>query len=274
MKTIELEKTFSLRRVSLLMRNQIATELLVAFIFAGVVFGINLLFLVFGRGVPLNSAIATPDARLIPGPHWGIGLMLLGLYLASRAFKSMHGRTGTDWLLLPATPVEKFTAGALWIMVVWPIASSLGAMASSTLLAGLAVLARTNPGLIWHPFTRNGLQLLLGYWSAAAVLIAGSASFKKNALVKTVGLVFAAFLVFGLLSGGLIHPLFRTRMYDGSSFAFMNGSFRLSGNPDLEAVQPLLQGIVDLWRYLLLPVFALTFACFKVAEKEASDEVQ
>jgi hypothetical protein len=270
MKTMELEKTYSLRRVSLLMRNQIMAELPVAFIVAGVAFGINLLFLLFGKGVPANNASAGPG----PGPLWAIGIMLLGFYLASRAFKPMHGRTGTDWLLLPATPAEKYSAGILWIMLLWPLGSSLVAMAGSALLAGMAVLAKTNPGLIWHPFTHNGFGLLLGYWTSAAVLLAGSASFRKNALVKTVGLVFAAFLAIGLLTGGLIHPLFRTRMYDGSSFAFMNGSIRLSGNPDLEAVQPLLQGIVDLWRYLLLPVFALTFACFKVAEKEASDEVQ
>jgi hypothetical protein len=273
MKTLELEKTYSLQRLILLMRNQIAGELLVAFIFAGVVLGINLLFLVFGQGVPINSAVAGADSSLVPGPHWGIGIMLLGLYLASRGFKAMHGRTGTDWLLLPATPLEKFSAAALWIMVVWPVASSLGAMASSALLAGLAVLEGSNPGLLWHPFTRAGLELLLGYWSAAAVLLAGSSTFRKNALIKTVGLVFATFMILGLLSGGLVHLLFRARMYDGS-ISFMNGYFRLSGNPRLEAAQPWLQGIVDIWRLLLLPVFALTFARFKVAEKEASDEVQ
>lgn len=273
MKTVELQKSYSPLRVALLLRNQIASELPVAFIIAGIVLGLNLLFLVFGQGVPINSAVANADSTLVPGPHWGIGITLLGLYLSSRAFKAMHGRTGTDWLLLPATPLEKFSAAAVWIMVVWPIASSLAAMASSALLAGLAVLAGSNPGLIWHPFTRGGLELLLGYWSAAAVLVAGSASFRKNALIKTVGLVFAAFLVFGLFSGGLVHLLFRARSYDGS-IAFMNGYFRLSGNPRLEAAQPWLQGIIDVWRLLLLPAFALVFAYFRVTEKEARDEVQ
>ncbi|MFH2115485.1 MAG: hypothetical protein ABIJ86_13360, partial [Spirochaetota bacterium] len=73
--------------------------------------------------------------------------------------------------------------------------------------------------------------------------------------------------------GGLAHTLLRTHLYDGS-IAFVNGHFQLSGNPQLEAVQPWLQGIADFWRLLLLPVFALMFTRFKVAEKEASDEVQ
>ncbi|MFH2115330.1 MAG: hypothetical protein ABIJ86_12575 [Spirochaetota bacterium] len=273
MKITELEKTYSPWRVALLIRNQLASELPVALIVAGIVIGINLLFLILGQGVPINSAITGTDSALVPGPYWGIGIMLLGLYLASRAFKHMHGRTGTDWLLLPATTAEKFSAGALWIMVIWPIASSLAAMVSSAFLAGLAVLTGNNPGLIWHPCSSGGLEMLSGYWSAAAVLLAGSATFRKNALIKTVGLVFAAFLAIGLLSGGLAHTLLRTHLYDGS-IAFVNGNFQLSGNPQLEAVQPWLQGIADFWRLLLLPVFALTFACFKVAEKEASDEVQ
>lgn len=273
MKTTELQKIYSPWRLALLLRNQITAELSVVLIFSGIVIGLNLLFLILGQGVPMNSSIPGADSISVPGPYWGIVLTLIGLYLASRAFKPMHGRTGTDWLLLPATPLEKFSASTLWIMLIWPLASSAGAMLASALLAGLAILAGSNPGLIWQPLSRGSLEMLLGYWSAAAVLLAGSATFRKNALLKTVGLVFAAILVFGLLTSGLANSLFRTRQYDGS-IAFMNGYFQLSGNPRLEAVQPWIQGIADLWRLLVLPGFALAFTCFKVAEKEASDEVQ
>jgi hypothetical protein len=202
-----------------------------------------------------------------------VGIALLGFYLASRAFKGMHGRTGTDWLLLPATSLEKYLAALAWLFIVWPVASAVGAMASSAALAGLQAVTGGNPGAIWHPFNRDGLQLLLGYWSFAPVLVAGSAVFRRNALVKTLGVITAAVVAIMLVAVPLFLSVYGERNVNGG-FSFDSGVFAVEGNEKLESLQGVVQALSDIWRFVVLPGFALAFAYFRVAEKEASDEVQ
>jgi hypothetical protein len=265
----ELDKGFSLTRTFYLLKNKVLEELPVPLIAAGVVFGLNLVFLLLGGEVPLN----TRGASMGPVALWGLGILLLGFYLASRAFKGMHGRTGTEWLLLPATIAEKYLAALVWLFVVWPVASALGAMASSAALAGLQFLGGEDPGSIWHPFNRAGFDLLLGYWSLAPVLIAGSSVFRKNALAKTLGVVTAVVVVLMLIMVPLFMSIFGERDIDGS-FSYNNGVFLAAGNERLESLQGVVQAISNVWRFAILPGFALAFAYFRAAEKEASDEVQ
>ncbi len=210
----ELEKKYSVARTLLLLRNLALAELPIALITAGVVFGLNLTALIITGTVPLNAMGDGASA-----PLWGAGILLLGLYFASRAFKDMHGRTGTDWLLLPATPAEKWTAGTLWILAVWPVLSALAAMASSGALAGLAVLGGAASGVVWHPFDGDGLTLALTFWSFAPVFLAGSAVFRKVPLVKTLGVMTAAVVLASLVTV----PLFLNALKDGA----YEGSFRL-----------------------------------------------
>jgi hypothetical protein len=265
----ELAKGFSISRTFYLLKNKLLEELPVPLIAAGVVFGLNLVFLLLGGEAPMN----TRGASMGPVALWGLGIMLLGLYLSSRAFKGMHGRTGTEWLLLPATIAEKYLASLAWLFIVWPVASALGAMASSAALAGLQLLGGENAGYIWHPFNRAGLELLLGYWSFAPVLIAGSSVFRKNALVKTLGVITAVVVVLMLILVPLFMSIFGERDVDGS-FSFDNGVFLAAGNERLESLQGVVQAISNVWRFAILPGFALAFAYFRAAEKEASDEVQ
>jgi hypothetical protein len=265
----ELDRRFSPARTLLLLKNKLLEESAVPLIAAGVVFGLNLVVLLLGGEAPLNIRAASSG----PVALWGLGIALLGFYLASRAFKGMHGRTGTEWILLPATIPEKYAAALAWLFIVWPVASAIGAMASSAALAGLQLLSGNGAGSVWHPFNRDGLELLLGYWSFAPVLVAGSAVFRKNALVKTLGVITATVVALMLVAVPLFLSVYGERNVDGS-FSFDSGVFTVEGNERLEGVQGVLQALSDVWRFAILPGFALAFAYFRVAEKEASDEVQ
>ena len=269
MKASEVDKTFSLKRVALVLKSRVLEDLPTAFITAGIVFGANLVVLILTGKIPLNEVKFDGSAI----PFWGVGIALLGLYLASRSFKGMHGRDGTEWILLPATGAEKYASSLAWILVVWPIVSALAAMASSAALAGIALLGGARPGVIWHPFSRFGLEAFLKYVTFAPVLIAGSAVFRKNALIKTLGIIAACSVAATLIVVPLFMWRYGERRY-GGSFSFDNGAFSFSGNENLKGLQSLIQGLADTWRFAILPGFALVFAYFRVAEKEAIDEVQ
>jgi hypothetical protein len=266
---IDANARFSPGRIALLTRNLAASELPMAVITLGIVVGLNLVTLILGGEAPINNGMSPGGSA----PLWGVGITLVGLYYASRAFKGMHGRYGTEWLLLPATSAEKYLAALTWLFVVWPVGSAAAASAASTLLWGIQSLKGDVAGLPWHPFQRGYLEALLSYWSVAPVLIAGSAVFRKNALVKTLGVGAAAAVALVLVSAPFMTRLFRESGLAGD-LSFMNGRWLAEGNPRLESAARLTQLLTDIWRYAILPCFALVYAYFRVAEKEAADEVQ
>lgn len=267
--SIDAKARFSPGRIALLTRNLAASELPMAVITLGIVVGLNLVTLILGGEAPINDGLS----RGGHAPLWGVGVTLVGLYYASRAFKGMHGRYGTEWLLLPATSAEKYLAALAWLFAIWPIGSAAAASAASTLLWGIQSLKGDVAGLPWHPFQRGYLEALLSYWTIAPVLIAGSAVFRKNALLKTLGMGAAAAVALVLVSAPFMTRLFRESGLAGN-LSFMNGRWLAEGNPRLEAAANLTQILTDIWRYAILPCFALAYAYFRVAEKEAADEVQ
>ncbi len=268
--TVDANARFSPGRIALLTRNLAASELPMAVITLGIVVGLNLVTLILGGEAPINNGMSPGGGS---APLWGVGVTLVGLYYASRAFKGMHGRYSTEWLLLPATSAEKYLAALVWLFVIWPIGSAAAASAASTLLWGIQSLKGDVAGLPWHPFQRSYLEALLSYWTIAPALIAGSAVFRKNALVKTAGVASAAAVALVLVSAPFMARLFKEPGVAGN-LSFMNGRWIAEGNPRFEAAANRTQLLTDIWRYAILPCFALAYAYFRVAEKEAADEVQ
>ena len=52
-----------------------------------------------------------------------------------------------------------------------------------------------------------------------------------------------------------------------------NGDFSIAGDLSMN-MPPIIDTILGVVRYALVPIFALLYGCFRVAEKEARDEVQ
>lgn len=260
---------FSLKRLILLTRNKVLAELPIALITAGVVIGLNLVFLILADEVPINRVVSDYQ----PGIAWAIGIFLLGLYFAGRGYKDMHGAEGTEWILLPASRIEKFLSTLLWLYLIWPLASATAAVAGSALLYALQAAGGTATGVIWFPFNRSGMQLLLSWWTIIPLFIAGSSVFRTHAIIKTLGVSTLLFLGLLMITVPLFRMLFEQRDFTGS-VQLLNGRFFVSGNELLSGRLNLLQSLLDFWRFVVFPGCALFFTYCRITEKEGADAVQ
>lgn len=259
-----LGRPFSAARTALLIRNRAYEDFPAIAIGAGILAGINLLSVTIGGRAVMNDS---------GGQSWALAISLAGILLAGSAFKGMHdGRSGTDWILLPATNLEKYAAALISYIVILPLAAGAAATGLSALLSLAESLAGGPGGRIWNPLL-TGFGGWIDYAICALVLAAGSAAFRKRAIIKTFGLMIAYVLV---AAGILLAAVLFVRNARGlpvPGFVFNHGDISVTGDLSIGA-QPAVDTILGIVRYALVPVFALLYGFFRVAEKEARDEVQ
>jgi hypothetical protein len=267
MKNERKSPAFSLRRCALLVRNRLYDEAGSVAVGAAVMVGLNLLGLVLSRRAWLNET-GSDQA-------WSFAVILGGLLLASQAFKGMHdGKAGSEWLLLPASPLEKYAAAAADYLVIYPLAASAGAALASLLLS-LVERALGGPGgSVWSPVLAGGFRAWGEYAIAATILMAGSASFRKAPLVKTAGVLTVYVLAMSLLAFiGII--VFFGHSGDTGDSVLRVGGLAVNFERKLSEGAMRAEGtLLDIARYGLAPAFALLYGYFRVFEKEARDEVQ
>jgi hypothetical protein len=260
-----LRKTFSLERTALLARNRALEDFPALAIGTGIVLGLNLLSLVIGGKAAMNNS---------DGQSWTFVISLAGILLASSAFRGMHdGRAGTDWILLPATGLEKYAAAIVSYLVILPIAASIVAVALSALLSLIGLILVGTGGQIWNPLAEFGLKGWIDYATACLVLAAGSAAFRKRALIKTFGTVVLFLLAASAILIVLMYFVRRAAGLPVPDISFLRGSFNIDGDFSFDTPASV-DAILGVIRYALIPVAALFFGYFRVAEKEARDEVQ
>ena len=260
-----LAKTFSIERTALLARNRALEDFPALAIGTGIVLGLNLLSIIVGGRAAMNGS---------DGQSWTFVISLAGIILASSAFRGMHdGRAGTDWILLPATGLEKYAAALFSYLVILPIAASVAAVALSAFLSLLGLVFVGQGGRIWNPLAEFGVKGWIDYATACLVLAAGSAAFRKRALIKTLGVAIAWLIA---ASGLLVTTMYLIRRAAGlpvPDISFLQGNFNIDGNFSFDT-PPAVDTLLGILRYCLVPVSALLFGYFRVAEKEARDEVQ
>jgi hypothetical protein len=262
-----LERRFSVERLGLLLRNRIYDEAPVVGVGAAVVLGVNVLGLVLGKRAFFNASTFGESS------WWIMSIAVAGLLLAGSSLKAMHdGRSEADWLLLPATGVEKYAAALVDAVVIFPLAGALIGVALSVSLA-LAEKLIGGPGnQAWLP----GIVALKAWGSysvAASVFVAGSASFRKSAFLKTGGLVIAYSIAWSLAVALIILLLVHGAWGDG--FSLSNGRFSVGTHATItQGALRAMQFMMDLAVYAGIPAFAILFGAAKVVEKEAKDEVQ
>ena len=251
-------------RIWQLFRDRLLEDGPTAGVGAAVVLALNLLSLLFFKRATFNAG---------SGQAWGAAIGLGGYLLAASAFKRMHdGKAGTEWILLPAEPVEKYLAALLEYALALPLLLGAAATGLSALLA-LAERASGGPGsFAWTPAAAGGLGAWGRYAVGVCLFLAGSASFRKNAFLKTVGLIAAFGLAAMLVAGGGAWLLGRGSGH--LSFGAANGTISIDGESLSEAARRAIELLFELSAYVLAPAFSILFGWAKVAEKEARDEVQ
>lgn len=266
MKALTLKHRFSIERAFLLLRNRLFEEAPTLGIGLAVIAVINALGLLLSKRAWFNQG---------DGVVWGIVIMLSGAFLAATAFKGMHdGKAGTEWLLLPASPAEKFAAAAVDYLIVFPLVAILLSMGLSSLLY-LIERALSGPGgSIWTPDKMGGLKVWLQYVTGVSLFLAGSAGFRKASFLKTLAVAFTYVFVMAVLFFFVAYLMEKSHGFDASHFTFNNGDFTINGGTVPKSIQDLFNWACKIAWNGLLPLFALAFGYFRVFEKEARDEVQ
>jgi hypothetical protein len=262
MSNADMDRNFSFRRAGLLLRNRVLEELPALAIGLAIVVAFNLLGLVTSKRVWFNEAQAY---------MWAIVIVGAGLLLASQAFKGMHdGKSGTDWLLLPASPLEKYVSAVVDYLVIFPLLGSAVCMGLSALFYFIAGAMGGNGDHIWSPAEIGGFKAWGEYAIAASVCLAGSASFRKIPLLKTIAVVSAYVIVMTGLFALVGYLVFK----GNGNFSFNDNGLTIDGGKLEKTAEDALLWIYKIAAFGLVPVFSLLYGYFRVFEKEARDEVQ
>jgi hypothetical protein len=261
-----LDRRFSFERAALVLRNRLYEEAPTLGVGLAVIVGVNALGFLLSKRFFFNGN---------GGQLWTMAMVLGGILLAAQAFRGMHdGKSGTDWLLLPASPLEKFSAAVVDYVVLYPIAASIAAMALSALFSLIEMAVGRPGGTIWTPFSLHALADWGQYAVTATIFIAGSASFRKASLLKTLGMMVAYAFVLTLVLAAGAWIISKAHGFDNSSFSFMNGDFRITAGEVPKSAQEAFMWIYRISWYVMVPLFGLAYGYLRVFEKEARDEVQ
>ena len=135
-------------------------------------------------------------------------LFVGGFIFTSRAFHEAHNRARNhDWLMLPASTLEKLFARLLSTSIVYALGITVLYFLFSALAAGLsALILRAHFGL-FMPWSKTVGLMLLNYLVVQSVFLLGASFFRKTHFIKTIlsltvlGILFAVFaaLIFRLV---------------------------------------------------------------------------
>lgn len=252
------------RRWALLTGARLADDAKPLGLAAAVVAGLNLVTLVLFR------------ETVIFGSQWSFLVAVGSVLVASSVFRTMHtGRSTTDFLLWPATSLEKYGAALAEALVAVPLGLTLVATVLSVVFGGLGALVGSSAGDLWLPWTRFSWSGVAAFEVSLLVLVTGAATFRKHALWKTalvvlgasVAVAVLALVVVGTGRGGLWS-------WGHGSFGFIIDEQAFHGHHVGPVALGALQVIAQLWYFGVVPVFCLVFGWAQVHEKEAKDEVQ
>jgi len=205
------------------------------------------------------------------------GFLLLGGFITTSLMFSedMFSKDAQhNWLMLPATNLEKFLSKAVVSTIAYPIALTLLFFLTSVVTEPIQLLIFGSPMGLFNPFTGNELwSLLAQYWVWNSVFLLGATYFRKSHFIKTVLAVGVIALALGALALLFTRILFAIRF--GSSLPMFD-SFMYFDSRYLEnslASLKVFTGISKVLYYAALPVFCLVTAYFRVEEVQATDAV-
>jgi len=202
-------------------------------------------------------------------------LLLGGLIITSLSFADdMFSKNGQQqWLMLPATSLEKFLAKGVLAAFAYPVALIVVFFLSSVITEPVQLLFFGDPVTLFNPFTREVASQLAVYWVWQSVFLLGATYFHKGHFFKTIltlGVIGFALAALGLLFVKIIFSI----KY-GSSLRTFDVVFSF----DSLLFQPA-TGAIGAFRvfgkilyFLVLPVFCWITAFFRVEEVQATDAV-
>jgi hypothetical protein len=265
MNRTSLRTTFSIHRLYYLVRNRVLDDTAPVLITAGAFLALNMLLL-----------FTTDNYNPGSTESWALFIAGGGILLAGVAFSRMHdGKAGTEWLLLPASSAEKYTAALVTYLVVYPVIASLLVVLETLCISGVAMLLRTGRFWVYNPAAPVIFRHYFDYAFFVLLALAGSGRFRKFALGKTAAILFSFILLasFLLVWGILLKDSqFRTILFNPNEAH----SVVIRRTMDLSEYDNKNQTFWNLIRVFQIgtAAFALGYGYALVREKEARDEVQ
>ncbi len=209
-------------------------------------------------------------AGLFPNFLFFGGLIITSISFADDMF-SKNGQQ--EWLMLPATSLEKFLAKGLLTAFAYPIALVAVFFLASVIIEPIQLLFFGNPVTLFNPFTRDMMAQFSVYWVWQSIFLLGATYFHKGHFFKTVlalggiGMALAALallfvkIIFSIKYGSSL------RMFD-IVFSFDSLLFQ----PD-SGVIGAFRVIGKILYFVVLPLFCWVTAFFRVEEVQATDAV-
>ena len=243
---------------------------------AGAIFGLILL-------VNIIAAYAGGRVSVGRGQNFHLGLLspllLIGGYIvSSRAFIEMHSRVKShDWFMLPASNSEKFLSKWLLTSFVYAIAIICLYFVFSLVSGGIGALLTHQKLVVFNPFSKNVLLLLLHYGVTQSIWLLGAAFFRKNNFLKTFLSMMGVLFVLGVLAA-VIFRIVYWDYFDGfapsSRFEMFFEQFQ-GWNPSakLEGAQRTIYVLSQVFYWGILGPLCLTIAFFRIKEAEIKNGI-
>jgi len=259
--------TLSPRRVGLLIRHDLASQrksLTTGFlVIAGVAFGIFL----------LASATGGRSAVLA---NTFVNILLIGGYVTSSvAFSELHDpKTGTHYMMLPGSTLEKYTAKLLVTSVGWTVAVIV-VFAVGTVLGYLVSLVffAENPG-VYLPASRGVWISIATYLVTQSIFLFGSIYFRKVAFLRTALSVFVVAISLGIIYLVAIRIFFAPAFV--GTFETVRGVEQMITGPNgvsltdfaVESIFPVLETLQRILLWVVTPVFFWVAGVIRLRETE------
>ncbi len=192
---------FSVRRIGLLMRNDIMANLKTIFIVIGVLYGVLLVNTMF--------SIGSYKAWNFHTVFFPLSLAITGYIVTSMAFSEIHdSKKGFMFMLTPASIPEKLIARLLLTSIGFSILVIVGYFIFSLLGAAITTLAFGKAFALFNPFSVGVWRSVALYLVTQSVFLFGSIYFRKASLMKTLLALFAIALGVGIITFLLIRIAF------------------------------------------------------------------
>ncbi|MCF7943464.1 MAG: hypothetical protein K9L21_03415 [Spirochaetia bacterium] len=204
-------------------------------------------------------------------------LFLGGFIIGSLAFRDdMYGKsTQHNWLMLPASPIEKLAVKMITVLIIYPVALLLFITASSLIVEGFNLLVFKTSFQVLNPLNPSIWKSILNFIVVGSIFLMGSAYFRKAAFVKTVlilGLIGFGLGMITILAGRVVFSEFFTGMNFNNELFISNFAVRFD-SPDQYVEFRVFEIIGKVIYWALLAPFCWVVSYFRVREVQAYDAV-
>jgi hypothetical protein len=203
-----------------------------------------------------------------------------GFIITSLSFREdMYGKsTQHNWLMLPASPLEKLSVKVIFSAILYPILLLLFITVSSLIIEGLNAMIFGNHYMVFNPVQPLYWKLIAIYIVTQSIFLLGAAYFRKASFVKTVLMLNLLSLVIGLISILVVRIIFN-KYFDGMSvdndLIINNFGIRFSAPESIDGIIEfkVFETIGKVIFWVFVAPFCWVVSYFRIREVQANDAV-